>query len=414
MVLTYRLGEERIGAMQSAGRQTPSEWPARSRRLERTRGQALVETAIMLPVILILVLGALDFGRLFFTFVGLHQAARIGANHASVDPGTTSAEIPGIIQSETDVISCDAGSISADLIYTSGGAQVTDAELGNYARVTLGCDFRLLTPLAGVLFGDPVAMTAISQFPVRTGCLNCGGGGGPPPLPDPPPNQCRTVPTMGGMSVAGARLAWLSAGFIGSFDAGGAGDYDTVDPNLIVIDPLDPACPDPLAIFNAQVAVGILSPEGSPPGPVGCNVIRNLIGLRVDDARTAWESDTAFTGTFDPPQPDPDPSAAVTAQTTSQGGSPVASEPGVTCMDPATDIQVTVGAPWANPPPAPCQVPHMIDKTRSEGSTAWYGAKFVAGTFSPTQGQWKIKWQSLVGFSWLPCDSTIVVDNKAP
>jgi hypothetical protein len=378
--------------------------------LVRTRrGQALVETAIMMPVILILLLGAIDFGRLFFTWAGLHQAARIGANHASIDSTTTSAEIPAIIQTETDVISCDPGSLSADLIYTSGGTQVATPAMGDYARVTLTCEFSLLTPLAGVLFGDPIPMTAISSFPVRTGCIDCGPGSGSS-SPPPPPEQCRTVPEMGGMSVAGAQLAWQSAGFAGTFDAGGADDHETVDPDSIAVDPVDPACVDPLAIFSASVTVGTLPPDEGDPG---CELVPNLIGLPIADARAAWAAG-AFTGaSFEPPEPDADPDAVVEDQTTS----PTASDPGVSCLVPGTDvteIAVETGDPWPDPPEAPCQVPHMIDLNRPQGQGAWYGKGFVANTFSPTNGNWKIKWQSLVGFTWVPCNTPVTVDNKAP
>lgn len=47
------------------------------------RAQALVEIALLLPVLLLLTLGALDFGRLFFTKIILTNAAREGANYLS-------------------------------------------------------------------------------------------------------------------------------------------------------------------------------------------------------------------------------------------------------------------------------------------------------------------------------------------
>ena len=49
--------------------------------------QALVEVAIVLPMLLLLVLGALDFGRMFFTKIVLTNAAREGANFLAYNPG---------------------------------------------------------------------------------------------------------------------------------------------------------------------------------------------------------------------------------------------------------------------------------------------------------------------------------------
>jgi hypothetical protein len=45
----------------------------------KLNGQALVEVALTLPLILLLILGAMDFGRLFTTKLVLNNAAREGA-----------------------------------------------------------------------------------------------------------------------------------------------------------------------------------------------------------------------------------------------------------------------------------------------------------------------------------------------
>lgn len=361
----------------------------------------------MLPIILILLLGAIDFGRLFFSWVALHQAARVVANEASIRPAITTSAIPDLIQSETDVMACTLG--TPTLQFTNrGGSVITAPQIGDYAHVTLTCDFSLLTPLAGFLFGDPIHMTARSTFPVRAGALGLGGGGsGTPPII---PEQCREVPDFEGLSIAGARNAWTSAGFIGAFDTSAA-DSATVDPATIDIEPEDAACETGYEIFNATITLDALPAEGSPPGPPGCEVIPNLIGLTITEARAAWDA-TGFGDVLVPPLPDDEPDAVVVAQTTFQNGSEVASEPGVTCMDLATDIELTVGNPWPDPPDAPCQVPHLVDLRRTVAQGMWYDAGFAPGTFSPTNGNFTIKTQSLVGLSWVPCDSEITVSAQ--
>jgi hypothetical protein len=62
----------------------PGETPAV--RARKQRGQAIVELAIAMPVLLWLTLGTLDFGRVFFTYIGLTNAAREGAQQATVLP----------------------------------------------------------------------------------------------------------------------------------------------------------------------------------------------------------------------------------------------------------------------------------------------------------------------------------------
>ncbi len=52
-----------------------------NRLWHHTRAQALVEMALLLPLLLLLILGAVDFGRLFMTKFILTNAAREGANY---------------------------------------------------------------------------------------------------------------------------------------------------------------------------------------------------------------------------------------------------------------------------------------------------------------------------------------------
>jgi hypothetical protein len=364
-----------------------------------------VETALLLPVVLILLLGAIDFGRLFFSWVTLHQAARIAANEASIDSSTESADVPTLVADEYAVMNCDPG--PPTLVYTRAGAPVTNPEIGDYATVVLECDFTLLTPMSELLFGE-ISMRADSTFPIRMGCVSCEPGG-PGPPPPPPPEECRTVPDMVGKSVAGARAAWTAAGFVGAFNTT-ASDTATVAPGP-VIDPLAPECPSPQAIFNAEVTVTTELPQTE---PAGCAVVPNLIGMTIADARAAW-NDTPF-GEVLPPEPDADATAIVASQDTERDGTSFSSEPGVTCLDPAdeppVDVEVTLGAPLPAPPPAPCQVPHLVDKAHSVGKAEWYAAGFAADTFNPSQAGWVIKSQSLAGFSWQVCDSSITVSQK--
>ena len=54
-----------------------------------SRGQALVEFALILPVLLLLIFGVVDAGRLIFTYNTVSNAARDGARVAIVNQSTT-------------------------------------------------------------------------------------------------------------------------------------------------------------------------------------------------------------------------------------------------------------------------------------------------------------------------------------
>lgn len=49
-------------------------------KYRRSRGQSLIEFAITLPVLLLVIIGAMDLGRMFFTKIVITNAAREGAN----------------------------------------------------------------------------------------------------------------------------------------------------------------------------------------------------------------------------------------------------------------------------------------------------------------------------------------------
>ena len=52
----------------------------------KEKGQGLVELAIILPLLLIILLGTIDFGRVFYAYVTITNASREGARYGSLHP----------------------------------------------------------------------------------------------------------------------------------------------------------------------------------------------------------------------------------------------------------------------------------------------------------------------------------------
>lgn len=71
--------------MRAVGRLFHLRMSGRTERLAR-RGQSLVELALALPLLLLLLLGAIDVGRLFVDNVQLRNAAREGAGYGAHFP----------------------------------------------------------------------------------------------------------------------------------------------------------------------------------------------------------------------------------------------------------------------------------------------------------------------------------------
>ena len=86
-------------------------FPLKMPRSRSRLGQALVETALIIPILLILLLGAIDFGRAFFGWVNLHQVVRIGANYASTHPDLTETgwrdDYEALIEGDTAALNCE-------------------------------------------------------------------------------------------------------------------------------------------------------------------------------------------------------------------------------------------------------------------------------------------------------------------
>ena len=63
------------------------------RRLRDERGAALVEAGFIVPILLMLVLGVVDFGRAFFEAADVQAAAQEGVLFASLNPDDPSGAI---------------------------------------------------------------------------------------------------------------------------------------------------------------------------------------------------------------------------------------------------------------------------------------------------------------------------------
>ena len=61
---------------------------------KKEKGQSIVEIALLLPVLLLMLLGLVDFGRVYYVMVALKDAAQEGAAYAAARPndGTGIAE----------------------------------------------------------------------------------------------------------------------------------------------------------------------------------------------------------------------------------------------------------------------------------------------------------------------------------
>ncbi len=171
----------------------PAKTDLPSRRRERSRGQSLAELALILPVILLIALIALDFGRIYLGFVNLQQMTRIAADFAATN--ATAWSTPGDAADQAryqEKIRNDARFINCTLPVDGGGAtDVPDPmfpsgfDLGDPVTVSITCSFDVITPVISQVLGGQVLVGSSTTYPVKEGAVASvpGGGGGVVPAP---------------------------------------------------------------------------------------------------------------------------------------------------------------------------------------------------------------------------------------
>jgi Flp pilus assembly protein TadG len=114
-------------------------------------GVALIETAFILPLLLVLCMGMLDFGRAFHMKSVLDQAAREGARIAVV---TTP---------DTDLVTDKVNAVLASSGVSASSVTVVGPDAAHMVTVTVTTTFTFVTPgifaLVGGNFGNTMPMS---------------------------------------------------------------------------------------------------------------------------------------------------------------------------------------------------------------------------------------------------------------
>lgn len=135
------------------------------------KGQSLLEFAIVLPLLILIVSGVLDLGRLYFTHIAMEDGVGDAALYLAVFPGCVD---------EADIPTCDypdsatnraRNALSGPLLDMSDATITaecfdfdtkveldckTQTKPGDIVQVTMSNDFQLLTPVIRTLNGNAV------------------------------------------------------------------------------------------------------------------------------------------------------------------------------------------------------------------------------------------------------------------
>lgn len=133
----------------------------------RDRGASAVEFALVAPLLLLLVFGVIDFGRLLNAQITITEAAREGARAATIDTANPVNAAKARVLSASDELDGTV-SIQSGSTYCSPTSQA-----GSDAKIITQYDYKWITPvgdLAGLFtpshsFGAGVTLTGTGVMP---------------------------------------------------------------------------------------------------------------------------------------------------------------------------------------------------------------------------------------------------------
>ena len=120
------------------------------------RGQSAVELALILPLLLLLLLGAIDLSRAFGVWMALSNAAREGARYGCQDPYDPDHRIEVYVRREVEAEGLAPADVDVDVDRPSGYAG------GNPIIVQTSYPMELLTLL--LFSGQPVMIRAKAEM----------------------------------------------------------------------------------------------------------------------------------------------------------------------------------------------------------------------------------------------------------
>lgn len=159
-----------------------------NRRAGHSRGQSLVEFALLIPIMLLIVVVGIDFGRVYLGWINLQNMSRIAANFAAnnaeawttpddASKQATRATYVTRIQNDARAINCTPNP-NFPPVFASG------TDLGDPVSVTIDCSFSVITPMISNVVGSSLLVSASAVFPVKAGVVGAVPGGAPP-IPAP-------------------------------------------------------------------------------------------------------------------------------------------------------------------------------------------------------------------------------------
>src|SRR5688572_30031486 len=102
---------------------------------KKQRGQSVVELALVTPMLLFLLIGTLDLGRVFYALMAVSNSAYNGAFHASVTPADCASPVGATLQTRVHNELSLLGTGSVTITCTTGNDGWTYSGSTNFRYV---------------------------------------------------------------------------------------------------------------------------------------------------------------------------------------------------------------------------------------------------------------------------------------
>lgn len=124
------------------------------------RGQSMVEMALVLPILLLILLGITEFGRIYYTQLAITNGARAGARYAAVHNDLTKTYVaqqtfPGNTIKQTELTDANTTNGNITIVYNPS-PRATDGTV----TITETYPVKIFAPLISSITGNPRVVTA--------------------------------------------------------------------------------------------------------------------------------------------------------------------------------------------------------------------------------------------------------------
>ena len=129
-----------------------------AKRLKNKKGQSIVEFALVLPLLLLLLAGIVDFGRIMNAYLVTNYASREGVRQAAL--GQTDSVI-------TDTVKRVAGNLDPTILQIQITPSKSSRVRGTETTVRVTYQIDEITPAIGVFIPDPYVINTSTSMRVE-------------------------------------------------------------------------------------------------------------------------------------------------------------------------------------------------------------------------------------------------------